>query len=76
MKILLVEDGLKVAKFIVQGLEESGHEVKLARDGLVGRKYATKETFDLMIFDVIVPGMTGIELCTLVRQHVALQRPF
>jgi len=69
MKILLVEDQPRVANFIVQGLEESGHEVKLARDGLMGRKYATKEAFDLMIFDVIVPGINGIELCTLVRQH-------
>lgn len=69
MKILLVEDEPKVAAFIVQGLEESGHEVNMAFDGQLGLRYATKEQFDLMIFDVIVPGMNGLELCREVRNQ-------
>ncbi len=69
MKILLVEDEPKVAAFIVQGLEESGHEVKLAYDGQIGLRFATKESFDLMIFDVIVPGMNGLELCKEIRKQ-------
>jgi two-component system copper resistance phosphate regulon response regulator CusR len=69
MKILLVEDEPKVASFIVQGLEESGHEVKLAYDGQLGKRFATKEPFDLMIFDVIVPGINGLELCKEVRNQ-------
>ena len=69
MKILLVEDEPKVASFIVQGLEESGHEVKLAYDGTLGLRFATKETFDLMVFDVIIPGMNGLELCKEVRRQ-------
>lgn len=69
MKILLVEDEPKVAAFIVQGLEESGHEVKLAYDGQIGLRFATKESFDLMIFDVIVPVMNGLELCREVRKQ-------
>ena len=69
MKILLVEDEPKVAAFIVQGLEESGYEVKLAYDGQLGLRFATKETFDLMIFDVIIPGMNGLELCKEVRKQ-------
>lgn len=69
MKILLVEDEPKVAAFIVQGLEESGHEVKLAYDGTLGLRFATKDAFDLMIFDVIVPGINGLELCKEVRKQ-------
>ncbi len=69
MKILLVEDEPKVAAFIVQGLEESGYEVKLAYDGQIGLRFATKESFEIMIFDVIVPGMNGLELCKEVRKQ-------
>ncbi|MCF8464893.1 MAG: response regulator transcription factor [Flavobacteriales bacterium] len=69
MKILLVEDEPKVAAFIVQGLEESGHEVTLAYDGTLGLRFATKESFDMMIFDVIIPGMNGLELCKEVRKQ-------
>jgi len=69
MKILLVEDEPKVASFIVQGLEESGHEVKLAFDGLHGKRSAMAEPFDLMIFDVIVPDINGLELCKEVRKQ-------
>jgi two-component system, OmpR family, copper resistance phosphate regulon response regulator CusR len=69
MKILLVEDEPKVAAFIVQGLEESGHEVTLAYDGTIGLRFATKENFDLMIFDVIIPGLNGLELCREVRKQ-------
>ncbi|MCF8276419.1 MAG: response regulator transcription factor [Flavobacteriales bacterium] len=69
MRILVVEDEPKVAAFIVQGLEESGHEVKLAYDGQLGLRFATKELFDLMIFDVIIPGMNGMELCKEVRKQ-------
>lgn len=69
MKILVVEDEPKVAAFIVQGLEESDYEVKLAYDGQLGLRLATKESFDLMIFDVIIPGMNGLELCKEVRKQ-------
>ncbi|MBI1287496.1 MAG: response regulator [Flavobacteriales bacterium] len=69
MRILVVEDEPKVAAFIVQGLEESDYEVKLAYDGQLGLRLATKETFDLMIFDVIIPGMNGLELCKEVRKQ-------
>ncbi len=69
MNILLVEDEPKVASFIVQGLEESGYDVKLAYDGSLGLRFATKDSFDLMIFDVIIPGMNGLELCKEVRRQ-------
>lgn len=69
MKILLVEDEPKVAAFIVQGLEESGYDVKQAYDGTIGLRLAIKESFDIMIFDIIIPGMNGLELCREVRKQ-------
>jgi two-component system, OmpR family, copper resistance phosphate regulon response regulator CusR len=69
MKILLVEDEPKVAAFILQGLEESGHTVTLAYDGQIGKRIALSESFDLMIFDVIIPGINGLELCREVRKQ-------
>jgi DNA-binding response OmpR family regulator len=69
MKILVVEDEPKVAAFIVQGLQESGHEVRIAYDGQMGKRLALKEEFDVMIFDIIIPIVNGIELCRAVRDH-------
>jgi two-component system copper resistance phosphate regulon response regulator CusR len=69
MKILVVEDEPKVARFIVQGLEESGHEVQLAYDGPTGLQLASNDRFDLMVFDVIIPGINGVELCRMLRQQ-------
>lgn len=69
MRILVVEDEPKVAAFITQGLEESGHEVLIVYDGPSGKRIALKEEFDVLIFDIIIPGINGIELCRAVREH-------
>lgn len=71
MKILVVEDEPKLAAFMEQGLRESGFEVTVAYDGQIGRRLALHETFDLMIFDVIIPYLNGIELCKEVRKQNA-----
>ena len=67
MKILVVEDEPKLAQFMEQGLRESGYEVTIAYDGQMGKRLALGDHFDLMIFDVILPYMNGIELCKEVR---------
>ena len=68
MKILLVEDEQKVASFIKKGLEEQTYSVDLAYDGLMGKKLALNNNYDLIIMDVILPGINGIELCKEVRK--------
>lgn len=68
MKILVVEDEPKLAAFMEKGLTESGYEVTLAYDGQMGRRLAIGSEFDLMIFDVIIPYINGIELCREVRK--------
>lgn len=68
MKILVIEDEPKVVTFLQQGLEESGFEVDVAFDGLMGLKLAAKQEYDCIILDVIIPGMNGIEVCREIRQ--------
>jgi two-component system copper resistance phosphate regulon response regulator CusR len=63
MKILIVEDEPKVASFIKKGLEDSNYEAEIAYDGLSAYKLASQYHFDLFILDVIIPGITGLELC-------------
>ncbi|MFN8241288.1 MAG: response regulator transcription factor [Bacteroidales bacterium] len=67
MKILVVEDEPKVASFIKKGLEENQYEAEIAYDGLTAEKLARSNTYDLFILDIIIPGITGIELCRRIR---------
>ena len=63
MKILVVEDEQNVSSFIKRGLEEQGHQVTQAFDGLPGLRLAKDDEFDINILDGVLPGMNGIELC-------------
>lgn len=67
MRILLVEDEKNVAAFIKKGLEEETYTVDVAGDGPEGFLMATESNFDLIILDVMLPGMNGIELCKTLR---------
>lgn len=68
MKILLVEDEPKVASFIKKGLEEQAYEVEQAYDGNFGLKLALQNEYDLIILDIILPNMNGLEVCREVRK--------
>lgn len=68
-KILLVEDETNVASFISRGLGEEGHEVSLAFTGGDGLRMATEHEFDLLILDIMLPGLNGLELCRTVRRQ-------
>lgn len=59
MRILIVEDGIKTANYLKKGLEESGYQVEVAYDGIDGLHLAQSEHFDLLILDVMLPGMDG-----------------
>ena len=71
MKILIIEDNLRVAELIQRGLEEQGFQLEMAYDGLLGKKLALQHDFDLIITDIILPKIDGIELCKQIRE----QRP-
>ncbi len=63
MKILIVEDEPKVASFIKKGLEESQYVAEIAYDGISADKLAHLYKYDLYILDVIIPGISGLDLC-------------
>ena len=69
MKILLIEDEPKVASFIKKGLEEQTYEVEQAYDGTFGIKLALQNDYDLIILDIILPNMSGLEVCREIRKH-------
>ncbi len=68
VKILIIEDEPKVVAFLKKGLEEQGFEVSFAYDGQLGERLAMREDFDLIILDVILPQVNGIELCRRIRE--------
>ena len=69
MKILLVEDEPKVASFIKKGLEEQAYEVDQAYDGTFGVKLALQHEYDLVILDIILPNISGLDVCRQIRQQ-------
>lgn len=67
MKLLVVEDEVKVADFLKKGLEENKHEVAVAYDGLAGKQLAMQNSYDLIILDLNLPKMNGYEVCASLR---------
>ncbi len=67
MKILLIEDEPKTVQSLKQGLEENHYTVEVAYDGILARQLATRNTYQLIISDIIIPGINGIELCRELR---------
>lgn len=69
MKILLAEDEPNVAGLINKGLVEKGHTVTVAPDGTLALDIALSSNFDVMILDIMLPNMNGMELCKQLRQR-------
>lgn len=63
MKILLIEDEPQLASVIQRDLSSEGHDVSVAMDGITGLDMGTKMNFDLIILDIMLPGINGIEVC-------------
>lgn len=67
MKILIVEDEPKVASFIQKGLEEHDYETEIAYDGLTAEAAFKQNKYDLIILDIIIQGINGLNLCRKIR---------
>ncbi len=67
-KILVVEDESKIARFIELELKHEGYEVEIAYDGRNGLEKAEEGDFDLIILDLMLPLMSGIEVCRRIRK--------
>src|SRR5437763_8734667 len=63
MRLLVVEDEIKVASFLKRGLEEAGHVVDVASDGKEGEFLATLNPYDVLILDVMLPDVDGRQVC-------------
>ncbi len=72
MKILIVEDEPNVVSFLKRGLEEAGHVTSVALDGVTAWDMIQIDPHDVIILDVMLPLMNGVELCRKVRSaHVS-----
>jgi len=69
MRSLVVEVERKAAEYLRKGLSESGYQVAVAHEGLDARHLIEEDTFDLIILDVMLPGMDGWQLIKLIRMR-------
>lgn len=66
-KILLVEDEKHIARFVELELKHEGYDVFVAFDGREGLELASSDNFDVLLLDVMLPGINGIEICRRIR---------
>ena len=71
-RILIVEDEESIADLERDYLELSGFQVEVANDGETGLNKAMKEEFDLIILDLMLPGVDGFEICREVREQTII----
>lgn len=71
MKLLLVEDELKVVSILKMGFEEEGYEVEVAFDGKMGQHLALQNSYDVILLDIGLPYLNGYELCEQIRRRDA-----
>lgn len=72
MRLLVIEDDPTTLKFILQGLTEAGYAVDVADDGETGLGYASVASYDVIVLDIMLPGIDGIELLQTLRQRRVL----
>lgn len=68
MKILLVEDEIKIADFVSEGLNANGFQVTHAADGLIAQEIVAAQKFDVVLLDVMLPGIDGLTFLKSLRQ--------
>ena len=68
MRVLVVEDEAKIARFIAKGLQEEGYAVDIASDGEEAMSCATLTTYDLILLDLLLPKVDGITVCRQLRE--------
>jgi two-component system copper resistance phosphate regulon response regulator CusR len=69
MKILIIEDEQSVASFIKKGLQEQSFGTDVAYDGESGKQMALKNDYDVILLDIIIPHINGLELCKQIKQQ-------
>ena len=72
MKILLVEDDTSISRFIAKGLKEKGYVVDVSHDGEEGLHLILHQPYDLVILDILLPGLNGYEILKAMRARKAV----
>lgn len=70
MRVLVVDDEAEMAALLARGLAGEGYEVDIAPDGIRAMTLASEQKYDLAVLDVMMPGMSGFELCRRLRDQV------
>lgn len=76
MEILIVEDETEIAQLIQLYLEKEGFSCRTCRDGLTALQVFQEQQPDLIILDLMIPGMDGLEICTRIRQKPGSKDPY
>jgi DNA-binding response OmpR family regulator len=69
MRILIVEDEARIARFLKKGLEEESYAVDIATDGPSALDWIAGTNYDLILLDVMLPRLNGFEVCRLLRER-------
>ncbi len=75
MKILVIEDNTDIAANIVDYFEDKGHIVDYAADGITGLHFAVTNDFDVIVLDLMLPGMDGLDVCKKLRKDAGKMTP-
>ncbi|GJM08463.1 MAG: DNA-binding response regulator [Lysobacteraceae bacterium] len=75
MKVLIIEDNADIAANIGDFLEDRGHVVDFAGDGVTGLHLAVVNEFDVIVLDLMLPGMDGLDVCRRLREDARKQTP-
>ncbi|NJL82402.1 MAG: response regulator transcription factor [Chloroflexaceae bacterium] len=76
MSILIVEDEREIAGLIEQALEREGFSCRIANNGLAALREFEEYQPDLIILDIMLPGLDGLEVCTRIRQQATIKDPY
>ena len=68
-KVILIEDEVKLARFVELELRYEGYDVTVCHDGREGLQMVTDGNYDMILLDLMLPGLTGIEICRRVRKY-------
>lgn len=67
MKILIIEDEPSLGRFLEKGLQQAGYSITLSKDGIEGQNLAASGNFDLILLDLMLPGMNGFDILSNLR---------
>lgn len=75
LRVLVIEDNQDLAANLVDYLEARGHLVDVAADGVSGLRLATRHAFDVIVLDLMLPGLDGLTLCRRLREEAGRATP-